>query len=115
MISNSSDSRNLVKRPTISIGYGAGSKSENFFGLVSLKDNTSPPREWHWEYYRKSVRKKVIVDCPVCSEFKDEDLLKVHTVAVSSPLFKSIQKDCNEGIVIQITKWITEEINKSGS
>ena len=63
--------RNLVKRPTISIGYGAGSNSENFFGLISLKDNTKPPRDRYkiqdWEYYRKSIRKKVILDCPVCS------------------------------------------------
>ena len=32
--------RNLVKRPTISIGR-AGSNSENLFGLISLKDNTA--------------------------------------------------------------------------
>ena len=60
--------RNLVKRPTISIGYGAGSNSENFFGLISLKDNTNPPRGRYkiqdWEYYRKSVRKKAILIVP---------------------------------------------------
>ena len=124
--------RNLVKRPTISIGYGAGSNSENFFGLISLKDNTKPPRDRYkiqdWEYYRKSIRKKVILDCPVCSrEFKDEDamikhLLRAHTVEVwhmESPLFKSIQPNIQAKIAmrewpsvvqIEIAKWITKDI-----
>ena len=124
--------RNLVKRPTISIGYGAGSNSENFFGLISLKDNTNPPRDRYkiqdWEYYRKSIRKKAILDCPVCSrEFKDEDavikhLLRAHTVEVwhmESPLFKSIQPNIQAKIAmrewpsvvqIEIAKWITKDI-----
>ena len=138
MISNSSDRYlpvNLVKRPTISIGYGAGSKVKNFFGLVSLKTIQAlviDTRSIDWEYYRKSVRKKVIVDCPVCSRKNSrmedslvEHLLKVHTVAVKYASWshhssfqintaKPTSQNCNEEwpsvIQIEIAKWITEDI-----
>ena len=48
--------RNLVKRPTLAVGYGA-SDEKNYFGIISGKENAPPPKDSFsdsdWSYLYK--------------------------------------------------------------